>query len=371
MHIALDASRTTVAQRTGTEAYALHLLSALLALDSPHRWRLYFRDSPPPELFSPGPNRTLVTLPQRRLWTHLGLGPALTRDGVDGVFVPAHVLPFRNRTPSVMTVHDLGYLYHPEAHTRLQRWYLDQSTRYAVRHARHLLADSQATRADLIRHYQADPARITVVYPALPGEFSPVRHPARRAPVLAKYDLTTRYFLYVGTIQPRKNLIRLIDAFATLPNDGVLLALAGRPGWLSEPILQHIQARGLGNRVRSLGYVPDEDLPALYSSALAFVFPSLYEGFGFPVLEAMACGAPVIASTAGSLPEVAGEAALLFDPTDSDTLAAHLHEITVNTPLRQTLMMRGFQQAHRFSWQIAAQQTLTVLEQAFAPQPTQ
>lgn len=370
MHIALDASRTTAARRTGTEAYALHLLRHLLALDTSHSWQLYFRENPAKELFSLNEHVTAHIIYRPRLWTHLGLGPALRRAKVAGVFVPAHVLPVFSCTPAVMTVHDLGYLHFPQAHTRQQCLYLDWSTRYAVRHARHLLADSEATRADLIAHYQAPPAKITVVYPGIDAALAHVDDTAQRKAVLRNYGLTDQgYLLHVGTIQPRKNLIRLLEALVVLPAQR--LVLAGQQGWLSAPIIERIHSLGLSNRVHLLGYVPDDHLPALYSAARALVLPSLYEGFGFPALEAMACGTPVVASRSGSLPEVCGEAALTFDATDTGALITQLRAITASAAagaddtLRHTLIARGYQQARRFNWAKAAQETLRILEETF------
>ncbi|MFQ3661823.1 MAG: glycosyltransferase family 1 protein, partial [Chloroflexaceae bacterium] len=173
--------------------------------------------------------------------------------------------------------------------------------------------------------------------------------------------LEAPYFLYIGTIQPRKNLTRLIEAFAHAGPDDALLVIAGRRGWLSEPIVRRVAELGLTNRVRFPGYVPDADLPALLSGALAFVFPSLYEGFGMPVLEAMACGAPVLTSTTSALPEVAGDAALLVDPCDTDAIAAALRRLAADAPLRASLRARGLVRAADFTWERCARKTLDVL----------
>jgi glycosyltransferase involved in cell wall biosynthesis len=358
MRIGIDASRATLARRTGTEGYALNLIRAMLALDAAHDFLLYFRDPPSPGLFSHGIHRVI---PFPRLWTHARLSfELLTTSRPDVLFVPAHVLPLAHPVPSVVTVHDLGYKHFPDAHPLTQRLYLDWSTRFSARSTTRVLADSQATRRDLMHFYHIPADKIAVVYPGRDESF----HRADPAPVRAKYNLTGDYLLHVGTLQPRKNLIRLIEAWhvarvtCDVPFD---LVLVGKAGWLSAPILA--AAREHADMVRVLEYVPDEDLARLYSGARALVFPSLYEGFGFPVLEAMACGTPVICSNAASLPEIAGDAALLVDPFDAAALASAILRVSSEPGLCAALVEKGFVQIQKFSWAKAAQEVLTVLEE--------
>lgn len=369
MRIGIDASRATVPRRTGTESYARRLIQALLERGSPgplaqagaggHDLILYFRDSPAPGLFSGGVRRVI---PFPRLWTHVRLvWELLTRPRPDVLFIPAHVLPLIHPLPSVVTVHDLGYRHFPDAHPLTQRVYLDWSTRFSARAATHIIADSKATKSDLIRFYNIPTEKITVIYPGRDESLQPV-DPAR---IRAKYDLPEEYILHVGTLQPRKNILRLIEAFHIITRHAsrVTLVLAGHAGWLSAPILAKARAVPAG-RIRLLNYVPDEDLAGLYSGARAFVFPSLYEGFGFPVLEAMACGTPVICSNTSSLPELAGDAALLVDPTDTEALAAAVSRVLSEPDLRVALVQKGFEQVKKFSWEKAAKETLRVLEKA-------
>ncbi|HHH42026.1 MAG TPA: glycosyltransferase family 1 protein, partial [Chloroflexi bacterium] len=283
------------------------------------------------------------------------------------LFVPAHVLPLWTRPPALVTVHDLGYRYFPEAHPLGQRWYLEWSTRHNARRATIILADSEATRADLIRHYGTDPDRIVVAYPGLDPTLAPARDPQRIARTLARYGIRRPYLLYLGTLQPRKNLVRLVEAFARLqsrldPDDrGLSLVLAGRRGWLYDGLFRRVRTLGLEGRVLFPGYVDDADKAALLSGALAFVFPSLYEGFGFPVLEAQVCGTPVVCSDRSSLPEVAGDAALLVDPMDVEALAAALYRVVTEPGLRATLIERGWANVRRFSWESCAQAVLEVM----------
>ncbi len=371
MLIGIDASRTVAAQRTGTENYALHLIRELLVLSEGHRFRLYFRQAPPAGLFSGDHEERVISFP--RLWTHLALSREMLAHPPDLLFVPSHVLPLVHPRHSAVTVHDLGYHYHPEAHTTWQNLYLRWSTRHNARNAARILADSEATRRDLVRYYGTLPAKVTVVYPGLDEGLARVSEPELLAGMQTRYGLNGPYLLYVGTLQPRKNLKRLVQAYTRLrsllasqpqPDPTPRLVLAGKKGWLYDEVLGQVQKLGLEEHVLLPGYVPAADLPALLSGALAFVFPSLYEGFGLPVLEAMACGTPVICSDTSSLPEVAGNAALLVDPRDPEALAQAMLRIVKDAGLRDELAARGLRQARRFSWRRCAGETLAVLEEA-------
>jgi len=283
----------------------------------------------------------------------------------DLLFVPAHVLPIVHPRRSVVTIHDLGYLYYPQAHRLLDRLYLDLSTRYNARAATHLIADSSATERDLIERYGTNPDKITVIYPGYDNTvFQPTRDKEVIEAVKARHGIAGDYILFVGTLQPRKNLARLIEAFSNLqyPISNIQLLISGKKGWLYEEIFRRVEELGLEERVVFTDYVPEGDLPALLSGARLFVFPSLYEGFGMPVLEAMACGTPVVCSNTSSLPEVAGDAALLVDPLDVGELAAALARVLDDAELRAELIQRGFEQAKGFSWEKCARETLDVLE---------
>lgn len=368
MLVGIDASRSTVAQRTGTERYSLHLIRHLLQLRPGWRFRLYFNAPPSPGLIPDLAHCERRVIPFPRLWTHLRLsGEMLTRPP-DLLFVPSHVLPLIHPRRSIVTVHDLGYRRYPEAHTAAQRFYLDWSTRYHARAAAHLLADSQATRDDLVRFYGADPARITVVYPGVDPLMCPVREADQIDAVKRKYRIDQAYILYVGTLQPRKNLLRLVEAFHALcpAAHGLQLVLAGKKGWLYEDILAQAQATGAQGRVILTGFVDDADLPALYSGASLFVMPSLYEGFCFPVLEAMACETPVACSGTSSLPEVAGHAALTFDPSNVESIAGAMLCALQDEAVRSRLVLDGRERVRLFTWERCARQTLSVLERVAA-----
>jgi len=365
MLIGIDASRAVSALPTGTEVYSRRLVQELLELGSPHRFRLYLRTEPPAGTF---PGAELRVMPFPRLWTHVRLSWEMVRRPPDVLFVPAHVLPPVHPRVCLVTVHDLGYLHFPGAHPWRQRLYLDLSTRWNVRVASHVLADSAATKGDLVARYGVRPGRISVVYPGVDGALAPVRASAEIEAVKARYGITGDYLLYMGTLHPRKNLRRLVTAFAALVTEASLpsltLVLAGKRGWLCESLYGQVRRLNLEGRVRLPGYVPDAHKAALLSGALAFVFPSLYEGFGLPVLEAQACGCPVLTSTTSSLPEVAGDAALLVDPEDTAALRAALRRIVTDRALRRRLVERGLANVGRFSWTASARSVLALIERA-------
>lgn len=356
--VGIDASRTISPRLTGTETYSLRLIQTLLSLNPPWRVRLYFR-TPPPEGLFPQADRRVIPFP--RLWTHIRLSWEMARHPPDVLLVPAHVLPLIHPRRSLVTVHDLGYRYFPHAHPPFQRVYLDLSTRWNARAAAHILADSEATRTDLARVYGTPPAKVTVAYPGYDESLAPVRDPTALAAVRDRYGIPGDYFLYLGTLQPRKNLSRLVLAFSRLPGRTVLV-LAGQRGWMTDDLFALIRRRGLEQRVLCPGYVRPEDRAPLFSGALAFVFPSLYEGFGLPVLEAQACGCPVICSNTSSLPEVAGDAALQVPPEDVAALTDAMARLENDPNLRRELAERGWVNLRRFSWERCARTVLEVIE---------
>ncbi len=360
MILGIDASRSFGPRPTGTEHYASQVTRGIVRRGR-HRCRLYCRQMP----IDPPDGAEIRLLPARRLWTHRRLASELRRHPPDLLFVPAHVLPLPCPVPAVVTVHDLGYEHFPAAHPLTRRLYLRWSTRRHARIAAGILADSAATRDDLVALYGARPERIRVVHLAADEIFRPAG-PAEVAAIRARLGLPAdaRYLLHVGTLQPRKNLGRLLRAFSSIaPEDPELhLVLAGMPGWGGSDWAGDLERLGLSDRIHLPGYLPREQLPALYSGALALVLPSLFEGFGLPVLEAMACGTPVACADRSSLPEVAGDAALLFDPLDEAAIAAALRRLRDEAGLRRSLAQAGLLRAAEFSWQRCADETLDWLE---------
>ena len=274
-----------------------------------------------------------------------------------------HLLPPLRDIPTVLTVHDLIFEHLPQHHKLLNRAYLGAAMPLFCRRASAIIAVSEATKRDLVALYGLQPGRITVIPEAADPRFRP--QPAEAVErVRNRYGLPPRYVLAVGTIEPRKNLSRLVDACGPLMDEGLLdgLVLVGSLGWLYEGFLRHVEASPWRERVIRPGYVPDEDLPAVYAGAVAAAQPSLYEGFGLPVLEAMASGCPVCASDASSLPEVGGDAALYFDPNDTEAMTAALRALAADVDLRADMARRGIERAARYSWERTARETLALYE---------
>lgn len=269
-----------------------------------------------------------------------------------------HLLPPLHGIPTVLTVHDLIFRRYPQHHKPLNRWYLDLTLPLFCRRATRIIAVSEQTKRDVIAAYGIAPEKITVIYEAADARFQP-QPPDVIAAARTRYRLPDRYLLAVGTIEPRKNLGRLLRAFERLRAEKLTdaLVIVGKRGWLYDNFIAQWEASPHRDAVIFPGWVDDADLPAIYAGAQALAFPSIFEGFGLPILEAMGCGTPVACSNTSSLPEVADDAALLFDPQDIDALTDALRRLLSDRDLAEALVARGLAQAARFSWTRAAQET--------------
>lgn len=381
MRIGFDAT-SAVRQGGGIGRYVRELLRALAEADRDNRYRVLIASpSPVPFPLPPLPaNFTVRRLPVHDIWLarlwHRARVPApveVVLGRVDLYHSPDFTLPpVLPGTPTLLTVHDLSFIRDPESSPLALRNYLNRVVPRSVARAGHVLADSQATKDDLVALYGAPADKVSVLYGGVDERFRPVKDAARLAAARSKYGLgDAPFILAVSTLQPRKNHLRLIRAFASLAarHPSLLLVIAGGKGWLYDAIFSEVQRLGLVERVRFPGFVADADLPALYSAAGALAYPSLYEGFGLPVLEAMACGTPAVVSTAPCLPEVAGEAALQVDPLDVAALAAALERLLTDEGLRGELVARGLARARLFTWARAAEE-LVGLYQALARRQT-
>ena len=359
--VGIDASRMHVPERTGTENYSDQIIRALLATEEKWRWRLYIDGKVAPPSIAVPSNTEIVPLTARRLWTHYRLSREMLAQRPNLLFVPAHVVPIVHPR-TIVTIHDLGYLHVPEAHPVQQRRMLDLTTRWSARAAHHIIVPSSQTREDLILRYGIPSGKISIVHHGVDPRFRKTDR-SKEQDLRIRYELLRPYVLAVGTIQPRKNLITLARAMETMAPDHDLV-IAGKRGWMSGQVLDELRETNLGTRLRMVDYVPDTDLPLLYASASIFVQPSRFEGFGMPVLEAMAAGTPVVCASGSSLAEIAGVAAEFFPASDHALLACHLDRI-LHDPARMALMRhRGTAWSEKFTWERAARETRRIFEEA-------
>jgi len=367
MRIAIDYT-AAICQRAGIGRYTRELTQALLALDRENRYVLFSagRSADEPQWPS-NVRRRSVPLRDHQLaliWQRLRLPiPAELFTGpVDLFHSPDFVLPPLLNAASVVTIHDLSFMRLPHCSPPPLLDYLTRSVPRSARRADAILADSESTRRDVIELLGIDAQRVHVVYAGVDARFAPQPQGTVRE-VKARYSIAGPYVLAVGTLQPRKNYPRLLQAFAAVRQRSRIphkLVIVGGRGWLYDEIDATIVRLDLADHVLMPGFVPDDDLPALYAGADLLAFPSLYEGFGLPALEAMACGTPVIASTAPSLPEVCGDAALLVDPTDVPDLADAMEQVLTDEALVTRLTELGRRRAQQFHWEDAARALLAV-----------
>ena len=372
MHIAVNAhllAHTRSFRRAGVSHHIEQLLQHLALIDQANRYTIYTTrgiDSHALGLsanFAVRPSLLPTINPRVRIpWEQL-LAPLLLRlNGASLFHGMLNVLPFACPVPSVVTVHDLAFIRFPHTFRAYNRTYLDFATRLSVRKASHILTVSEYIKRELVELLGVPAERVTVTYNAARSHFSP---PA--ASVLAAFraskGLPDQFVFYVGTLEPRKNLTTLLEAYASVAREhSAPLIVGGGKGWLYGPIFEQLERLGLHDKVKFVGYIDEEDLPLWYAAATVFAFPSIYEGFGMPPLEAMACGTPVVAANSASLPEVVGEAGLLVEPHDAAALATALLRLLREPDLHAELRGHGLRQAQKFTWQEAAQRTLAVYE---------
>jgi glycosyltransferase involved in cell wall biosynthesis len=311
--------------------------------------------------------------PQRRInktvWMQTLLPLKLARERIDICHFTNSVATLLSPCPTVVTIHDMTLWLFPQHHYRRRLLAMRPFIPLAARRAAAVIAVSHATKADIVRILGVAADKVHVIHEAPAAWFRPIEDPTALETVRRRYGLPERIVLYVGTIEPRKNLVRLLQAFARLRHSGVIehtLVLAGQPGWKHEPVTMAVEQLGLSQAVRFLGYVPTDDLVALYNLANALVFPSLYEGFGLPVMEAMACGTPVLTSANSSLAEISDCAAELVDPASVESIADGLRRILTDPARRADLRARGLSRAAQFTWTDAAQRTRAVYAEALA-----
>jgi glycosyltransferase involved in cell wall biosynthesis len=361
---------SAVHAKAGIGRYAGSLAQALVDRE-PGRFALFYnrtRGTEPPAGLAGVPARTVPAgyKPWRMaVWLGHLAGLSFHRlVPAAGLFhATEHLLPPLRGVPTVLTVHDMIFKLFPEHQKRLNYWYLNATMPLYCRRAGAIITVSEASKRDMVAYYGLDPARITVIHEAASPEFVPA--PAGQVDrARQRYGLPERFALVVGTIEPRKNLVRLLEAMQRLRDQGLVvpLVVVGSKGWLYDELFRKLEGMALCRDVYFPGYVPSADLPLLYNAATLVAMPSVYEGFGLPILEAMACGTPVVSSNASCLPEIGGPAARYFDPYDTGAMAEAVRAVWTGAELREEMRAQGLVQAARFSWARAAEQTLAVYD---------
>jgi len=370
LHIAIDA-HSVGAELGGNESYATNLIEALAEIDQTNLYTLYVTKPAAVERFADRwPNfKVKQTLPHTPLVRiPLTLSRELRRNPVDVLHVQYTAPPFAP-CPVVTTIHDLAFEHLPETFNRRSWMQLRLTVRRTARRAAQIITVSEYSRSDISRTYGIPPDRITVTPEAASPNLLPVTNETELRRIRESYGIQQNYILSLCSIQPRKNLVRLIEAYSCLR--GVRpkvklpqLVLAGKRGWLDSETFRAAEQNALGKDILFTGYVPERDLAGLYSGAACFVYPSYFEGFGLPVVEAMQCGVPVIAGNRTSLPEVVGEAGLLFDPFDTQALINALTQVIEDAEFRGVLRAKGLERAKQFSWRTTAKLTLDAYQRA-------
>lgn len=305
----------------------------------------------------------------RILWEQFLLPREVSKESIALLHSPVNVQPFLLPCKGVVTVTDLSFMVFPESFRPSQRLYQRFFTRMSVQRASHLIAISSSTARDLSKFFAVPATKISVIFPGVDIAYHPIRDASALSDFRRRRNLPEKLILFVGTLEPRKNLLTLLKAYAKFKHQTKAehkLVLAGSPGWLYQPIFAVVEELGLRDDVLFPGFIPEDELPLWYNVADVFVYPSLYEGFGLPPLEAMACGTPVIVSNTSSLPEVVGDAALLVDPYSPDAWAAALSKVCDNGHLRDDLATRGPERARTFSWARMARETVQVYQAVLA-----
>ncbi len=374
MPIYIDVS-SAVHAKAGIGRYAESLARALIARQ-PGRFALFYnreRDTQPPAGLEWVPTRTVYAgYKPWRMAVWLGqlarVGFNRLVPGAELFHATEHLLPPLRGVPTVLTVHDMIFKLFPQHQKPLNYWYLNATMPLYCRRADAIITVSESSRQDILAHYRLDPAKVTVVYEAAAPEFVPAPPDTVRE-VRRRYGLPDHFVIHVGTIEPRKNLTRLVEALQCLRQEGlsVPLVVVGSKGWLYDDFFRRLEELEVRDSVRFTGYVPAADLPLLYNAATAAAMPSVYEGAGLPVLEAMACGTPVVCSNSSSLPELGGQAARYFDPYDVAAIAEAIRAVWTDADLRAEMREQGLKQAARFSWERAAEETLAVYEKLCLP----
>lgn len=350
MKIAIDI-QTTLGKRSGFGFYVKNLVENLKKIDPNDQYSL---------IMPHGEHD--FSMPQRFIWDQFRFPKIARKAQVDILHQPCFSVPILYRGKKIVTVHDIIPLKFPGNLPLASRLFYSKWMTYSYKFSDAIIADSECTKADIVKYLKISPQKIRVIHLAVAENFKPASSKSKVEQIKNKYHTGEKYFLHVGTIEPRKNLPFLVEAYFDAVKSGIKenLVIVGKRGWYYDKLFRSIHNLHLEQKVIFAGYVDDEDIPFLYCGATAFVFPSIYEGFGLPPLEAMACGTPVICSNTSSLPEVIGDAGILISPNNKPAWSKQMFEISRNKKLAQNLKIMGLKQAKKFSWEKTARETIEV-----------
>lgn len=379
-NIWIDGYEANVPQRLGSSQVAFELLKNIERLDQENKqslisgkpennYTILLPNKPFPDLPKQRKNWKYKILKPAKLWTRLII-PAyyyLTKNKPDVILSPTHYIPAFIKSKRVTVIFDLSFLRFPEMFQKADLYKLTKWTEYSAKESSAIITISDSSKKDIIHYYKLPPKKITVAYPGYDEDlFKPINETEAIQKILDKYKIEGDYIIYIGTIQPRKNLMRLIRSMKKIEKLKLVIAGKikgkGKQGWMNEEILEEPKKLGIEDKIIFTDFVPTEELPYLISGSKAFVLPSLWEGFGIPVVEAMACGVPVITSNVSSLPEVTGDAGLLVDPKSETQIEQAIRLLTTDKKLHYKLSKKALEQSKKFSWQKMAKEVIKVLE---------
>lgn len=351
--------------RVGSGEFCFQLLNTLAEIDDKNEYFIYLPKVPTSDMPKESSSWHYEVVEGRTLWTLVALSKKLffDKDNLDVFFSPTHYLPFYAGKPSIISILDISYLHFPGLFKKRDLYQLKLWGGYSIKKAKKIITISKSSKNDIIKAYNVSEAKIEVVYPGIKVISNIKDKILNMSDFKKKFGINDEYILFVGTLQPRKNIENLIEAFSMIKNKNLNLVIVGKKGWMYEDILNAPKKYEVSDRVKFLDNVNDEDLPGFYKNAVCFVLPSLYEGFGLPILEAMQYGCPVLTSNISSLPEAGGDAAIYFDPQNSEDIAEKIDKVTSDEKLRTEMVQKGYEQVKKFSWEKTARETLKVLQE--------
>ncbi len=355
---------TGLPNRVGSSEFCYQLLMALSKVENKNKYFIYLPVEPTSDMPKETSNWKYEVIKSKKIWTITALGKKLIKnnDKLDVFFSPTHYVPFMFSIPTVISILDVSYIHFPKLFNNKDLIKLKYWGKYSIGRSKKIITISESSKSDIIKTYQLNSETVEVVYPGVKNDLNKSKKELSMDDLSKNFGVDEKYILFVGTLQPRKNIVRLIEAFSKIDSN-VLLVIIGRKGWQFEEILDAPNKFEVKERVIFLENIVDEDLPAFYENAEFFILPSLYEGFGLPVLEAMKYDCPVITSNVSSLPEAGGNAALYVDPKDTDDISKNMQKLLDDKELRSELVKKGKEQIKKFSWQQSAKDTLKVLEE--------